>query len=313
MGQNKLGIIYDERFLLHESPFYHAENPERLKSIFDGISKAGLFDDIKLYKPVMARKEQILLVHTSKHYNHIKEAINSGITLLDPDTFIISKSWLVSKLAAGSVITAVDMIKQNIHNYIFCLVRPPGHHAESGMAMGFCIFNNAALGAAHAVSKYGFKRVAIIDWDVHHGNGTQEIFYKRNDVLVINIHQFPLFPGTGKEDEIGVEEGEGFNINYPLPAGTTGKTYIDIFENKIIKKLEDYRPELIIISAGFDAHKNDPLAQMKLSAKDFGTLTRIVVGYAKENDLPLISVLEGGYNLTYTPNSVVEHLKEFIS
>lgn len=313
MVQSKLGIIYDERFLQHESPYYHAENPERLQSIFDGISKAGLFDEVKLYKPSVARKEHIFLVHTEYHYNHIKEAINSGITLLDPDTFVVSKSWLVSKLAAGSVITAVDMIEQKMHKYIFCLVRPPGHHAESNRAMGFCIFNNAALGAAYAISKYGYKRVAIIDWDVHHGNGTQQIFYKRNDVLVINIHQYPLFPGTGRENEIGEGEGEGFNVNYPLPAGTVGKTYIDIFENKIIKKLEDYKPELIIISAGFDAHKNDPLGQMKLTSKDFGTLTRIILTYAQKNELPVISELEGGYNLRKLSNSVVEHLKEFIS
>lgn len=309
MDQTKLGIIYDERFLLHQSPYFHAENPQRLIAIFNGISQSRLFDDVKIYKPIMCRKEHLLFVHTQKHYDFIRNSINSGITLLDPDTYINEKSWEVSKLAVGSVILAVDIIKQKIHKNIFCLIRPPGHHAESERAMGFCLFNNSAVGAAYAISKYGLKKIAIIDWDVHHGNGTQEIFYKRNDVLVLNIYQHPLYPGTGKIDEIGAGEGEGFNVNFPQPARTKGKTYIDIFENKIIKRLEEYQPELIIISAGFDAHINDPLAQMELTANDFGTLTTIINNYAIKINIPIISVLEGGYSLPDTAESVVEHLK----
>ncbi|HZW37955.1 MAG TPA: histone deacetylase family protein [Ignavibacteriaceae bacterium] len=313
MVQSKLCFIYDERFLLHKSPYYHAENPNRLAMAFHYIHKSGFFDDVKIYKPLEASGAHIRLVHTKEHYNFIKNSINTGRTLIDPDTYIIKDSWTASKLAAGSVITAVNLVQNHQHDYAFCLVRPPGHHAESNKSMGFCLFNNVAIGAAYAINKFNLERIAIIDWDVHHGNGTQEIFYDSDKVMVFNIFQNPLYPGTGSTNEIGKGKGEGYNFNFPVPAGTKGSEFFRILGKQIIPKLKEYKPQLIFISAGFDAHKDDPLAQVELNEKDFGTLTKMLVDFAEDDDIPIISVLEGGYNLKALGKSIVAHLKEFIT
>jgi acetoin utilization deacetylase AcuC-like enzyme len=178
--------------------------------------------------------------------------------------------------------------------------------------MGFCIFNNVAIGAKYVLDKYNLQRIVIIDWDVHHGNGTQEIFYNTNQVYYISLHQYPFYPGTGSEIEKGEGSGEGFTLNFPLSAGTTGETYRRIFEEDIIKALEDYNPQLIFISAGFDAHKDDPLANMKLIEEDFAEMTKVIKSFAEKKNLKIISVLEGGYNLDALARSVYAHLEELM-
>jgi acetoin utilization deacetylase AcuC-like enzyme len=266
---------------------------------------------VKIYQPEEASKENILLVHTKNHYSFVKNAIDSGREMLDPDTYAAEDSWKAAHLAAGSAKMGVDLVMNKSHNYIFSLMRPPGHHAESGTAMGFCIFNNAAVAAQYAIDKYKIGRIAIIDWDVHHGNGTQEIFYDSSKVYYISLHQFPLYPGTGKANERGIGNGEGYTLNFPLPAGTKGDVYLRIFEEKIIFELEKFKPEIIFISAGFDAHKDDPLANMNLTEQDFAGMTKILKEFCIR--VPIISLLEGGYNLTALSHSVYEHLHVFIS
>ena len=228
--------------------------------------------------------------------------------MLDPDTFINKHSFNAALLAAGSVIKAVDVVLSGDYKNAFCLVRPPGHHAERSRAMGFCLFNNIAAGAQYSLDKFSKKRVAIIDWDVHHGNGTQDIFYNTDEVLFISLHQYPLYPGTGKTNETGNGPGKGFTVNFPLPAGTTGKVYQQLFEEDIIGRLNEYDPEMLFISAGFDAHRDDPLAGMNLTSEDYRHLTKIVNDFASSKNIPVISVLEGGYNIEALSQSVYEHI-----
>lgn len=306
---DNLAIIYDERSELHVSKQQHPENPGRIKSIVNHLNEKKLWDEVEIFKPHEASEEKITAVHTKEHFINVKDSIEAGLSFLDADTYIAKGSWEAALLSAGSALLAVDLVLKKKFKNIFVLMRPPGHHAEKDKAMGFCLFCNAAVGAQHAVDDYGLNRIAIIDWDVHHGNGTQDIFYSRKDVLYISTHQFPLYPGTGTENEKGAGEGRGFTINYPLPAGTGGDVYKNIFTKNIIKELEAFDPQLLFISAGFDAHKDDPLAQMNLTDEDFGSLTNILKSFAEKNSIPIVSILEGGYNLPALSSSVYAHLK----
>jgi len=304
-----LTLIYDERCLLHKAPFSHPENPDRIAAILKYLSETSFLNEIKIESPIEAAEEEIIAVHSSDHFNFVKRAIENNVGMLDSDTYIVKDSWLAAMLSAGSAKTGVDLVMNKSYKYVFSLMRPPGHHAESKTSMGFCLFNNAAIGAQHAINKHGLERIAIIDWDVHHGNGTQEIFYESSKVLYISLHQFPLYPGTGTEKERGKGEGEGFTLNFPLPSGTDGKVYLKIFEEKIIKELEKFLPQMLFISAGFDAHKDDPLANMNLTEKDFADMTTLLKDFAVNQNIPIISLLEGGYNLTALSKSVLAHLQ----
>jgi acetoin utilization deacetylase AcuC-like enzyme len=310
-----LAVIYDERCLLHKASFVHPESPGRITAVLNYLKEKSFWEQLKIYTPEEASEEIILLVHTKAYYNAVKYAIDSGKEMLDPDTYAVKDSWLAAHLAVGSVKMGVDLVMSKSHKYIFSLMRPPGHHAEQSTAMGFCLFNNVAIAAQYAIDKYKLSRIAVIDWDVHHGNGTQEIFYDSSRVYFISLHQFPLYPGTGKANERGIGEGEGYTLNFPLPRGTNGDTYLKIFKERIITELKEYDPELIFISAGFDAHKDDPLAGLNLDEKDFRGMTEILKNFSSKNEnkvIPIISVLEGGYNLTALPRSVYEHLDAFI-
>lgn len=307
---NKIFVVTDEAMLLHKPKYFHVERPERLQSILDLLkSDVDLRDRVEFIQPKKASEENILLVHTKKHYDYVVSSIANGKDVLDEgDTYACDDSLTSALFSAGCVLSAVDEIFSNKKEKIFCAVRPPGHHAESNRVMGFCLFNNIAIGAAYAIKKYALQKVAIIDWDVHHGNGTQEIFYKRADVLFISLHQHPLYPGTGMYNETGKGDGENFTMNFPLPAMTGIDEYEKIFHNEIIPALQEYQPQLVMISAGFDAHKNDPISNMDLSENDFGRLTKILAGFCSENSIPIISVLEGGYDLTALRDSVKQHL-----
>ena len=306
----KLAVIYDERHSKHSPPFSHPERPDRVTAIYNYLNSQKFFNDVEIIKPSQATADDILRVHTKSHYEYVISSIKEGKRLLDGgDTYIVSDSLEPALLSAGGVVKAVDLIMDNEFKSAFSLMRPPGHHAESDKPMGFCIFNNIAIGAKYALDKYMLEKVAIVDWDVHHGNGTQEIFYSSSKVYFISLHQFPFYPGTGAEGERGNGEGKHYTLNFPLPAGTSGDAYLRIFGNEIIKTLNDYNPQLLFISAGFDAHKDDPLANMELTERDFAEMTLLLKIFAERKKIGIISVLEGGYNLDSLSASVYEHLK----
>lgn len=306
----KLALIYDDVFLGHKPPFEHPEKPARLEAIIRMLKQQQFLEKIDLIKPKPASEEVILLAHSKKHLEVVRSSIKENRLMLDPDTYAVKESWEAALTAAGGLIDAVDLVMDKKYQNVFCLVRPPGHHAESNRPMGFCLFNNVALGAEYARQKFQLDRIAVIDWDVHHGNGTQEIFYDSPHVYYFSLHQFPLYPGTGREDERGIGKGKNFTLNFPLPAGTDGNKYIELFNGIIIPELSAYKPQLLIISAGFDAHKDDPLANMLLVENDFAEMTKILKQFSVSENIPVISALEGGYNLDALAYSVYEHLKE---
>ena len=309
----KLAILYEDIFLTHKPPFSHPENPARLEAIINKLKQESFLEKVSLLKPKPASENEILLAHTKTHLDFVRSSINENRLMLDEDTYVVKESWQSALTAVGSLVDAVDLVMNKKCTNVFCLSRPPGHHAESNRPMGFCLFNNVAIGARYAMQKYQLDRIAIIDWDVHHGNGTQEIFYDSPEVYYFSLHQYPLYPGTGTENERGEGKGKNFTLNFPLPANTKGETYIRIFNEKIIPELVSYKPQLIILSSGFDAHKDDPLANMLLVENDFAEMTKIVKQFASTENIPIISALEGGYNLDALANSVFEHLKELNS
>jgi acetoin utilization deacetylase AcuC-like enzyme len=305
----ELTILYDDIFLTHNPPFTHPENPARLEAILKKLHHEGFLKNVNTIKPKAAAENEILLAHSKDHLEYVRSSINENRLMLDPDTYAVKESWEAALTAAGSLIEAVDLVIDKKYRNVFCLIRPPGHHAESNRPMGFCLFNNVAIGARYSIQKYQLDKVAIIDWDVHHGNGTQEIFYDLPEVYYFSLHQYPLYPGTGSENEKGESKGKNYTLNFPLPAYTNGETYIKIFKERIIPELTSYKPQLVIISAGFDAHKDDPLANMLLVENDYSELTKIVKEFASTENIPIISALEGGYNLNALAASVYDHLK----
>jgi acetoin utilization deacetylase AcuC-like enzyme len=310
----KTGFVYHDKFLTHDTGVGHPEKPERLKAITAHLQQTGLWQKLHHLIIDLAPLEIIYKVHTPNHVKLIKDrcllASKEGHSALDgSDTVVNQDSYEVALLAVGGVLAAVDAVMSGVLENVFCAVRPPGHHAESATPMGFCLFNNAAIAARYAQEKFGLKRIAIVDWDVHHGNGTQEIFYSDPSVFYISLHQSPFYPGTGLQTEIGEGEGRGFNLNCPMRAGSGEKEYLEAFNREIIPKLDGYMPELIIISAGFDAHKDDPLANINLTDDSFRIMTEMVSDIAeKYSNGRIISVLEGGYNLNSLSNSVEKHL-----
>jgi acetoin utilization deacetylase AcuC-like enzyme len=240
----------------------------------------------------------------------IKRRCLAGETVLDTgDTHACRESYDAALLAAGAVLQAVDGVMKGELSAAFCAVRPPGHHAESEAAMGFCLFNNIAIGARYAQKKYGVERVAILDWDVHHGNGTQEIFYADDSVFYISLHQYPYYPGTGAANETGTGNGEGLTLNCPMAAGSGWKEYEEAFRSKILPALHKFQPHLVMISAGFDAHKDDPLAHIQLTEDSFAEMTNMMMEIAsKYCNGKIISVLEGGYDLQALARSVEKHV-----
>jgi acetoin utilization deacetylase AcuC-like enzyme len=306
---NNPAIVYNEIHEKHYPHIAHAEKPERVKSIVNYLRDNKIWDTLNIYKPEAAPKELISSVHVPGYYDSITEAILGRVKMLDPDTYVNKDSLEVALIAAGASVKAVDLVLSDHYESAFSLMRPPGHHAESDKPMGFCLFNNVAIAAHYAITNYNIPTVAIIDWDVHHGNGTQEIFYNRKDILFASIHQYPFYPGTGAESEQGTGEGRGFTVNYPLPAGSTGTDYKKVFNN-LIPAIKKFSPGLLIISAGFDAHIDDPLANMKLTEEDYRWMTKSLLSLSRELNIKLVSILEGGYNLDALPRSVLAHIAE---
>jgi acetoin utilization deacetylase AcuC-like enzyme len=312
---SKTGFVYNETFLDHDTGAAHPERPDRLRAIVKHLQGLPLWMELQHLVIDPANEDELLGVHTSRHVKFVKESCSRGAQILDHgDTHVCAESYRVALLAAGGVLTAVDALLSGVLRNAFCAVRPPGHHAESDAVMGFCLFNNVAIAARYAQKKYGVARVAIVDWDVHHGNGTQEIFYKDPSVFYISTHQYPFYPGTGAREERGRNRGEGYTLNCPMYAGSGEKEYLEAFTKEIIPALEIYRPELLLISAGFDAHKDDPLANIQLTEATFAALTRMLAEVAeKHSGGRVISVLEGGYNLQALAASVEAHVRELMA
>ncbi len=294
--------------LLKDNGFNHPERKERIESIIESIKQIKNLK-VNFKKAPMAEIETISLVHPKQHIEKIFSTIpQSGLIGVDKepyaDTMLCSNSKNAILRSCGAAIAAVDDLISN-NEKAFCAVRPPGHHAETRKAMGFCFVNNVAVATKYLQKKYKVNKVAIVDFDVHHGNGTQEIFYNDKSVIYCSSHEFPLFPGTGSEEEIGV----GNIFNAPLKSGTKSIEFLKIFEKKILNPIDKFKPEVILISAGFDAHKRDPLANINLESKDFFTITEQIIQIANiHSNGRVISLLEGGYDLLALSESIKEHL-----
>ncbi len=303
------GLTYHPDYLKHDLKI-HPENADRLRSIIKILAEKKIIEKLTSIPPRKATVKELEYVHRTDYIHKVDALCREGEKRLDADTYISSSSFEVALLAVGGVLEATDAVMQGTVENALALVRPPGHHAGAAEGRGFCLFNNIAVAARYGQKKYQLKKVLIIDWDVHHGNGTQDIFYEDSSVFYISFHQFPFYPGTGLAEEIGLGKGKGYNMNFPLPAGSRGKDYLDIFQKIILPKAREFIPEIIFISAGFDGHKDDPLGGMNLTEKDFGNFTDLIRDIAKDVCAgKIVSVLEGGYNLDVLPGCVLTHLQ----
>jgi acetoin utilization deacetylase AcuC-like enzyme len=291
------GIAKDWRYKEHEMGVYHPESPQRIEAIYRMIEKEIAFSYLEI-EPRPASEEEVQMVHTPPYVRMIKETAGKEQVYLDPDTSTCGRSYETALLAAGGLLRTLDFVMEGKIQNGFALVRPPGHHAEADHAMGFCLFNNVAIGASYLIEKYGLTKILIVDWDLHHGNGTEHAFYSRRDVLYFSTHQFPYYPGTGYWDETGEGEGEGHTVNVPLRAGKGDEDYLCIFKRILSPIASQYKPEFILVSAGFDIYSGDPLGGMRVSPQGFGALTSVLLALAQEySQKKLALVLEGGYEL----------------
>ena len=305
----KTGLITSNTYQNHNTGDGHPEKIDRVTAIIDNFKKLNN-KNLIWKKPSKYKREFLENTHNKDYINFVEKSFpEKGLSFLDGDTIISPGSKEATADAVGSIITAIDGVQNKEFHNAFCAVRPPGHHAERNKAMGFCIYNNVAVGAHYLLEKYKFNKVAIIDFDVHHGNGTQDIFYDNEKVLYISTHQYPYYPGTGAEKE----KGKYNNIfNIPLPAGTTSEEYLNAYEF-VLKKIKEFKPEFILLSAGFDAHKDDPLAQFQLTSKDFYNLTKRTLNLAKLYcEGKVVSILEGGYDLNALQESTEMHVNALL-
>ncbi|MBA2454874.1 MAG: histone deacetylase [Chloroflexia bacterium] len=302
-------LIWSTEYQRHDTGA-HPESPERIGALERALTTAGMFGDREVYAPQPAPVEAVTAVHSPAMVEWVRRMSENGGAWVDPDTFVSPDSYDVALLAAGGAMQAVDLVLEGDAQRAFALVRPPGHHAEPNRAMGFCLFNNVAVAARDAIERHGLQRVAIIDWDVHHGNGTQAIFWEDPAVLFVSLHQYPFYPGSGARHERGAGAGEGFTVNVPLPAGSGDDAYRAALSDVVSPAVAAFEPQMIIVSAGFDAHGDDPLAQMRLSTNAFREMARVTHELAKQHcEGRLVLVLEGGYNLTALGESVVAVLE----
>ena len=307
-----VALIYDEVFLKHKTGT-HPENEERVRRVYDHLRGGPLYERLTEIPPRPATEEEILLVHSKQYYDAITSLPQDRMSFLDADTIAGPGSLEAALAAAGAVNVAVEAIKAGNVDRAFCLVRPPGHHALPDRAMGFCIFNNIAVGAAYATRRCGFDGAAIVDIDVHHGNGTQEVFYEDGEILYCSVHRWPFYPGTGRREEQGEGAGRGKTLNIPLPAGAGEASYLAALTEEILPAIRRHDPSIVFISAGFDTHRSDPIGGMGLTEASFATLTRHIADTASEvAGGRVISVLEGGYNLEALETSVQAHIEAML-
>ena len=305
----KTGLITSDTYQNHNTGDGHPEKIDRVTVVIDNFKKLDN-KDLVWKKPSKFDRSLLEITHNSDYINFVEKSFpEKGLSFLDGDTIISPGSKDATSDAVGSIITAIDGVQNKDFKNAFCAVRPPGHHAEKNKAMGFCIYNNVAVGANYLINKYKLKKIAIIDFDVHHGNGTQDIFYDNEKVLYISTHQYPYYPGSGTNDE----KGKHNNIlNIPLPAGTTSEEYLNAYEF-VLNKIKEFKPEFILLSAGFDAHKDDPLAQLQLESKDFYNITKRTLELSKQYcNGKVVSILEGGYDLQALQESTEMHVKALL-
>ena len=307
----RTGFVYHPDYLRHDMGNGHPESPERLRAIVSRFETTGLLRRLSAIRPTPANEEWIAQIHGKGYIDRLKaSAPTSGRVALDPDTALGPGTLGAAFLAAGAGLAAADAIMAGHIDNAFCAVRPPGHHAERNRAMGFCFFNNVAIVTRYLQRRHGVNRILIVDWDVHHGNGTQHSFYSDASVLFFSTHQYPHYPGTGLASERGDPPAEGLTINVPMRAGQGDEEYQEIFQRVLVPAADRFRPDFVLISAGFDAHRDDPLASMDLTDEGYGKLTCVVASIARRHcHGRILSFLEGGYNLLALAASVESHVR----
>jgi acetoin utilization deacetylase AcuC-like enzyme len=311
---NRTGIVKDNLYLEHVMDPGHPESPERLRVIYKMLEEPEMKNLFQSVKPRVATREELEMIHSPHYIDLIAQTSGKPYYRLDMDTSTCAKSYEAALLASGGLLELIKAVMEGKLDNGFALVRPPGHHAEKDRAMGFCLFNNVAIGAKYALNHFSLQRVLIVDWDVHHGNGTQNSFYEDPEILYFSTHRYGFFyPGTGAATEIGRGRGVGFNVNVPLSTGASDAEYGNIFE-KILKPIAlEYRPQLILVSAGFDIHYDDPLGGMEVTEKGFARMTQILMEIAEATAQgKLVITLEGGYDVSGQSRSVKAILKELV-
>lgn len=306
-------LIYDDIFLQHDTGYGHPENAKRIENTITHFRQSSLWKQLQVEKPRAASVEEIGLVHPQAYIETIKKISDTGGGYLDADTVVSAASYQAALYAAGAPLTAIDLIMKGEERNAFCLVRPPGHHATPERGMGFCLFNNVAIAAKYLQSHYRLKKVFVVDWDVHHGNGTQDTFYYDPTVFYCSLHRYPFYPGSGRKEETGLGKGKGFTVNVPLPADTMSKSYLEFFADIMDQNTAHFVPDFILVSAGFDTYKKDPIGGLNLEIEDFCTLTEIVVKSAERYcQGRVVSCLEGGYHVSALPLCIESHLKALL-
>lgn len=303
-------LLHHPDCLLHVPPRPHPEKPERLQAVREALERAELWDRLPREEPEPAGSELLELVHPRGYLDQVRRASRAPGVWLDPDTYAVEGTWRAVAAASGAAVRAVDAVVRGQASWAFALVRPPGHHAGFGRAMGFCLVNHVAVATRYAQERLGVRKVLVLDWDVHHGNGTQEVFYRDGGVLFASVHQEGWYPGTGAMEETGEGDGEGLTVNIPLPAGVGDEGYRTVFEEVLIPLGDAWRPELVVVSAGFDAHHTDPLGRMQLTEAGFGRLTSLLQEAAgRWCGGRVVLVLEGGYDPRGLPRCVEATLR----
>jgi acetoin utilization deacetylase AcuC-like enzyme len=310
------GLAQDHRFQYHDTGPGHPERSERLERLDSALQEAGLIERCAPINVIEVDPGLVQEVHEFDYIDRVRLSCQQGMPFIDtPDSAISPDSYRIALLAVGAVIDATNQVMTGQIDNALCLVRPPGHHAERAVSMGFCLFNNVAVAAHHLIRQFRLQRVAILDWDVHHGNGTQHAFDADPRVLYISVHGHPraVYPGTGYETEVGVGPGEGFTLNCPMKPASDDADYHNVFQDQIIPALDKFAPEFVIVSAGFDAHKLDPLAPLELETESFGWMTEMVLDVARRHsEGRVVSVLEGGYHLDALAASTCLHLERLL-
>ena len=300
----KPAVVIDPAYLKHLPGHSHPERPERIQVLLD-LANALDREKFNLLAPRAATRAEIEGIHEPEHVRLVESTSSRNHYALDGDTITSRDSFAVTVLAAGGFLRLLDSMAAKESSSGFALVRPPGHHASFRRAMGFCLFNTIAIGAAYLKKQYGAKRILIVDWDVHHGNGTQDCFYEDPSVLFISTHQYPFYPGTGAINEVGAGPGEGYTINIPLPAGCSDQEYMEVFQHVVVPAAENFQPEWILVSAGFDPHQRDPLGGMRVTEEGFAGMAGALSSVAKRfSEARIALTLEGGYDLAALSNSV---------
>ena len=307
-------LVYTNPIFLEHDTGQHPETAQRLRSVGKRLEESGILKKVTAGTTRDATADELTRVHTAQHVQRVKQFAEAGGGRIEADTVVSRRSCQVALQAAGTACDAVDQVLGDKHRVASCLIRPPGHHALRADPMGFCLFNNVAVAAQHAIEKHKLNRVLVVDWDVHHGNGTQDIFYEEEHVYFYSAHRFPFYPGSGDDDETGTGRGLGTTFNLPVEFGTERKTYLKAFESKLEDAAKRCKPELVLISAGFDAHRLDPIGSLGLESEDFTTLTNQVLNVAKTYCKGrCVSLLEGGYNIDALAESVQLHLEALLA